>query len=63
MPGAIDTLLFQGLDHVDADAILDRGNGIEEFQLEQDVGFCAGLFGHAVHPDQRGVADGFGNGV
>ena len=47
----------------DADAVLDRGKRIEEFQLEQDVGLDAGFLGHAVHAHQRRVADGFGDGI
>ncbi len=38
LAGRDDALLLHRLDHVDADAVLDRGERIEEFQLQQDVG-------------------------
>jgi hypothetical protein len=58
-----DALLFHRLDHVDADAILDRGEGIEELQLQQDVGLGARLLGHALQAHQGRIADGFGDAV
>jgi hypothetical protein len=63
LAGRDDALFFQRIDHADADTVLDRGNRIEEFQLEQDIGLGAGFGGHALDPHQGGVADGLGDGV
>ena len=63
LAGRDDALLFQRLDHRDADAVLHAGERIEEFQLEQDVGLGARFLGHARQAHQRRVADGFGDGV
>ena len=44
-----------GLDHVQADAVLDAAAGVEELQLGNHVGVAA--FGQAVDAHQRRVAD------
>ena len=43
------------LDDEQGGAVLDRLAGIEEFRLAEN--FAAGLFGGALEPDQRRVAD------
>ncbi len=68
--GSIKTvswLIFAGLqrvvNHRHADAVLDAGQRIEKFEFEQHVGDGAVLFGRAVQPHERGVADGFSDVV
>jgi hypothetical protein len=54
---------FHRVDHVDADAVLDARDRIEELELEQDFGVDALLFREPVEADQRGVPDRFGDGA
>ena len=58
----VDRAGFQRvLNHRHADAVLDAGERIEEFQFEQHIGDCAVFFRRAVQPHERCVADGFGD--
>ena len=54
---------FERVDHGDADAILDRGQRIEELELHQDLGLGAGGAGDPRQPHQWGVADRLGDAV
>jgi hypothetical protein len=51
-------LRFQALDHGDADAVLDRGNRIEELELGKQMRLDALFVRQLVEPDNRRVADG-----
>src|SRR5690606_33665517 len=52
---------LQRLDHGDADAVLDAGDGVEEFELGKELGGNALLFRELVDTDQRCVADRLGD--
>src|SRR5262249_8368910 len=52
---------FGGLDHGDADAVLNRPNGIKAFQLGGDDGLA--VADYAPQPHQGGVADDLGHVV
>ena len=54
---------FHGIDHADADAVLDAGNRIEEFELRQKIGADIVFFGDAVEPHDRRIADRVGDGI
>jgi hypothetical protein len=54
---------FQRVDHGDADAVLDAGDRVEEFELGQDRGVDAALGRQAVQAHQRGIADRVGDRV
>ena len=63
LPGEMLPCFFERLDHGDADAVLDAGDRIEEFELEQDVGLDAGFLRQPRHAHQRGVADRLGDRI
>ncbi len=52
---------LHGLDHADADAVLDARNRVEELELDQDLGINSALLRQPVQAHERGVADGFRN--
>ena len=54
---------FGGLDHGEADAVLDAGKRIEELQLADDVGLHSELGRQTAHADQRCGADGVQDAV
>ena len=54
---------LQRIDHADADAVLDAGDRVEEFELGQDLGLDAALLRQPVQAHQRRVADRVGDGV
>ena len=54
---------FQRLDHRDADAVLDAGDRIEEFELGQEIGVDALLLGDLVQPHERRIADRLGDRI
>jgi hypothetical protein len=56
-------LRFQALDHGDADAVLDRGDRVEELELGKDFGLDAIGVRELVEPDDRRVADGVDDGI
>ncbi len=51
------------VNHRHADAVLDAGERVEEFEFEQHVGDGAVFFRRAVQPHERCVADGFSDVV
>ena len=61
LPGVILPWASSALDHRHADAVLDRGDRVEELQLGQQVGLDAVLLGQLVEADDRRVADGVGD--
>ena len=63
LPGVILPCGFQRLDHRHADAVLDAGDRVEEFELGQEVGDDALFLGELVEPDERRVADRLGDRV
>ena len=64
MVAVLDQALgLQGLDHRDADAVLHRGQGIEELQLGDHLALGLQLGGQPRQADQRRVADGVEDGV
>ena len=50
LPGAILPGGFERLDHRHADAVLDAGDRVEEFELGQEVGDDALFLGELVEP-------------
>jgi hypothetical protein len=54
---------FQALDHGDADAVLDRGDRVEELELGKDFGLDAIGVRELGEPDDRRVADGVDDGI
>ena len=60
----VDRSGFQaGVNHGHANAVLDAGQRIEEFEFEQHLGDRAVFLGRAVQPHERSVADGFSDVV
>jgi hypothetical protein len=56
-------LCFQRFDQRDANAILDTGNRIEEFELGQQIGFDTLILCQLIKTDNRRIADGIDNGI
>ncbi len=54
-------LRFQRFDHGNTDAVLHGGNGVEKFQLGEQVGLDALFFRQLVQPHDRRIADCFRN--
>ena len=54
---------LQGVDHADADAVLDARDRVEELELGQDVGLDAALLRQPVQAHERRVADGLGDRI
>src|SRR5690606_7126056 len=50
-------VLFERVDHGDADTVLDAGDGIEEFELGEKVRLDPALLADAVETHERRVAD------
>ena len=63
LPGVILPCRLQRLDHRDADAVLDAGDRVEEFELGEKIGDNALFLGELVEPHQRRVADRLGDGI
>ena len=63
VPGLIVPGRLQGVDHGDADAVLDARDRVEEFELDQDLGVDAALLRQPVQAHQRRVADGVGDRI
>ena len=63
LAGGDAALRFHRLDHRDADPVLYAGDRVEEFQLGQDGCLDTLHSGKAVEPDERRIADRFGDGV
>ena len=63
LPGAIRPDASSASIIDDADAVLDRGDRVEEFELGQEIGDDALLLGEFVEPHQRRVADRLGDRI
>ena len=63
LPGFVLPLRFERLDHRDADAVLDAGDRVEEFELGQKIGADALFLGQFVEPDERRIADRLGDRI
>ena len=59
----IPTCAIVGYTNAGTDAVLDAGERIEKFELEQHVSDRAVFLGGAIEADERRVADGFGDVV
>ena len=57
--GLIFPVFERVVNHRHANAVLDAGERVEEFEFEQHVGDRAVFFRRAVQAHERGVANGF----
>ena len=62
-PGTNFAFGFGGGNHRVPDAVLDRGQRVEEFELGDQVGLAAFRLGHAGDPHQRRCANRIDNGI
>jgi len=49
------------VDHCETDPVLDAREWVEKFQFEQHLGLRVVQGSGAIQPDERGIADGFGD--